>query len=134
MSANESQVGGAHYQSGYQHWDFVQDCLGGLYMEGCITKYISRWRKKNGLQDLEKALHYCQKLIELVAGEEGLSGFGIPDKRNISRFCRENSLGVHESRIMFLAASWEDMHDLLEMEKLIKVLMAEANDVEHFPV
>ena len=64
MSANERQVGGDHYRSRYQHWDFVEE--GGLgYLEGCATKYVSRWRQKNGVQDLEKAEHYVQKLVEL---------------------------------------------------------------------
>jgi hypothetical protein len=32
---------------------------------GCITKYVERYQDKNGLQDLEKAQHFLQKLIEL---------------------------------------------------------------------
>jgi hypothetical protein len=34
------------------------------YMEGCAIKYICRHGKKNGKQDLEKAIHYLQLLIE----------------------------------------------------------------------
>lgn len=43
MSANEVQVGGTHYRSAYQHWDFVIDADLN-YFTGQITKYISRWR------------------------------------------------------------------------------------------
>ena len=64
MNANEVQVGGDHYKSSLQHWDFVSQALCGCYLEGCITKYVSRWRKKNGKQDLQKAAHYLDKLYQ----------------------------------------------------------------------
>lgn len=35
------------------------------FIEGCIIKYISRWRNKNGLEDIEKIKHFCDLLIEL---------------------------------------------------------------------
>ena len=64
-NANAQQVGGGHYKgTTYQHWDFVMIALAGRYLEGNITKYITRWRKKNGLEDLKKARHYLTKLIE----------------------------------------------------------------------
>lgn len=64
-SANEIQVGGTHYnESQIQHWDMaVSYAL--PYLEGQVTKYVTRWRKKNGLQDLEKAAHFAQKLYEV---------------------------------------------------------------------
>ncbi len=68
IAVNDRQEGGSHYQSGIQHWDFViANALG--YFEGQITKYVTRWRKKNGLEDLKKARHFLDKLIEEV--EEG---------------------------------------------------------------
>ena len=60
MEANEYQIGGNHYQGEYQHWDFVCD-TDSHYLLGCATKYIARWRKKNGIQDLRKASHYLTK-------------------------------------------------------------------------
>ena len=62
--ANTRQVGGAHYRGGIQHWDFViaNDIP---YLEAQIIKYVFRWRKKGGLQDLEKARHCLDKLIEV---------------------------------------------------------------------
>ena len=66
MSANERQVGGSHYGGGaQQHWDMVvQHELD--YFQGQITKYVMRWKAKNGLQDLEKAQHFLEKYIEEV--------------------------------------------------------------------
>lgn len=65
MSANDRQVAGSHYIGVYQHWDYVID--GELnYFAAQVSKYIIRWRKKNGLQDLEKALHFWEKYKESV--------------------------------------------------------------------
>jgi hypothetical protein len=69
MSANERQVGGQHYkveQGKEQHWDRVAR-LGMDYFQGQITKYVERWKLKNGVQDLEKARHFLDKYIELNA-------------------------------------------------------------------
>ena len=62
---NAKQVGGDHYKSkAIQPWDYIaSNNLG--YLEGNIVKYVSRWKDKGGVQDLEKALHYLQKLIEV---------------------------------------------------------------------
>lgn len=67
--ANNRQVGGKHYRSSMQHWDWV--AANDLdYFQGQITKYVARWKLKNGIQDLKKAQHFLQKYIELVeAGE-----------------------------------------------------------------
>jgi len=67
MSANDRMVGGLHYQQSpdYQHWDYDIDCLKGRYLEGCVTKYVSRHRYKGvGFADLQKAQHYLEKLRE----------------------------------------------------------------------
>lgn len=65
MTANETQVGGGHYKTEIQHWDWV--AVNGLdYFQGQITKYVYRWKKKNGLEDLRKAQHFLNKYIELV--------------------------------------------------------------------
>lgn len=65
MSANEEQVGGDHYRlKAIQPWDFIAANELGFF-EGNIVKYVSRWRAKNGVDDLRKARHYLDKLIEL---------------------------------------------------------------------
>lgn len=63
-SANDKQVGGDHYKRlSIQHWDYV---LGNNipYLEAQALRYVSRWRLKNGIEDLQKAMHYLEKLIE----------------------------------------------------------------------
>jgi hypothetical protein len=65
LPANGIQHGGTHYKAlTIEPWDYV--ALNGLgFFEGNAIKYITRWRQKGGVQDLEKAVHYVQKLIEL---------------------------------------------------------------------
>jgi len=64
MSANDTQVGGTHYRTEIQHWDYVL-ANNIPYLEAQIIKYITRWRKKNGYQDLQKAEHFLRKLMEV---------------------------------------------------------------------
>lgn len=69
MTANDRQVGGSHYRcEGEQHWDRVNR-LGLDYFQGQITKYVERWKLKNGIEDLEKAKHFLEKYIELERGK-----------------------------------------------------------------
>lgn len=42
------------------------------FHEGNIVKYITRWRDKNGIDDLKKIVFYTQRLIEIE--EKRISG------------------------------------------------------------
>ncbi len=65
MAANDVQHGGGHYKKqAIQVWDYIT-ANGIPYLEGNVIRYISRWRDKGGLEDLFKAKHYVEKLIEL---------------------------------------------------------------------
>ena len=56
-------MGGNHYRTEIQHWDWA--AANELdYFQGCITKYVARHKKKNGLEDLLKAQHFLFKYIE----------------------------------------------------------------------
>ena len=59
------QVGGSHYKKySIQPWDII-DCYNLNFYEGNVLKYLLRYRDKNGVEDLKKAKHYLEKLIEL---------------------------------------------------------------------
>lgn len=76
MAANERQIGGDHYKKeGFpEHWDIVWE-YDLDYFQGQITKYVMRWKKKGGINDLEKARHFLDKYIELIrASEASLQG------------------------------------------------------------
>lgn len=65
MSANDTQVGGAHYKRfGIEPWDVIAvNDLDAFQAE--ISYYLFRWRTKNGLEDLRKAQHWLAKYIEV---------------------------------------------------------------------
>lgn len=64
MSARYKQVGGTHYREhAIQPWDII-DSYGLNFYEGNALKYLLRWRSKNGVEDLRKAIHYLEKIIE----------------------------------------------------------------------
>jgi len=62
--AAAKQVGGDHYQIPIQPIEYIlKNELG--YCEGNAIKYITRHKKKNGSEDLLKAIHYLQMLLEM---------------------------------------------------------------------
>ena len=64
MSAYDKQIGGSHYRSlKIQPSKFViENEL--LFPEGNVIKYICRHRFKNGKEDLLKAMHFIEMIIE----------------------------------------------------------------------
>jgi hypothetical protein len=64
-SALNTQVGGSHYRDkGIQPIIYIHaNDLG--FCEANVVKYVTRWREKNGVADLKKAIHYLELLIEL---------------------------------------------------------------------
>jgi hypothetical protein len=59
------QVDGSHYKDlKIQPLEYIH-ANGIPFAEGCVIKYVSRWRNKGGIKDLEKAKHFLELLIEL---------------------------------------------------------------------
>ncbi len=65
MSALERQEGGNHYKDmAIQPVEFIhRNGIG--FIEGCAIKYLCRWRVKGGVEDLKKARHFLDLLIEM---------------------------------------------------------------------
>lgn len=64
MKSLEKQYGGDHYKNrSIQPIEYIlaNDLS---FCEGCIVKYITRWRSKAGVEDLKKIIHYAEFLIE----------------------------------------------------------------------
>ena len=70
MSAYKKQIGGNHYRKyKVQPSQFVTENKL-LYPEGCVIKYVIRHQDKGGKQDLEKAKHMIDMIIERDYEEE----------------------------------------------------------------
>ena len=64
-STSLQQVGGDHYcNMAIQPAEYAQ--LNNLnFIEGCVVKYVSRHRNKNGAEDIKKAIHFLNLLLEI---------------------------------------------------------------------
>jgi hypothetical protein len=64
MKAIDKQEGGSHYKSFViQPVEFIHK-NNIPFIEGNIIKYVLRHKSKNGIEDLKKAKHYIDLLIE----------------------------------------------------------------------
>ena len=65
LKATDRQVGGKHYKNfKIQPIEFIT--ANNLnFIQGCVIKYNCRFDKKNGNEDLDKVIHYCELLKEL---------------------------------------------------------------------
>jgi hypothetical protein len=65
-----TQVGGGHYKSlAIQPVEYIH--ANGLpFIEGSVVKYVTRHRQKNGAEDIKKAIHFLNLLLELEYKEK----------------------------------------------------------------
>ena len=87
MSALDIQVGGSHYKdAAIQPVQYIEaNRLG--FLEGCTVKRVTRHDKPTGKgrQDIEKALHELQLLLELRYPLE-------PDRADLGDFGQQNMI------------------------------------------
>lgn len=122
--ANETQVGGDHYKKkAVQHWDFV-----GInqhsYLGGQVSKYLCRWKDKGGTQDVEKAAHFLDKLIELNEEPEIV-------RVQLDDFLAAQDVGVLERSIIALVHAYEtdgNIEFLRVAKKIMDDLVADVTD------
>ena len=122
VNPNAMQIGGTHYQSEYQQWDFTEKHgLGAL--EACIIKYLCRWRDKgNGLMDLQKAIHYVDKLIDLHK-YKGRVPKGCASVDDTQYFSAMQSLTNTEEYAVTLISRWSCLDDLVYCRTAIRRLI-----------
>lgn len=73
--ANAQQYGGDHYVNmGVQPWSAMESWMSpeafAGFLRGNAIKYLARADKKGGTEDLKKARHYLDKLLEVLGGNE----------------------------------------------------------------
>lgn len=95
--ALDNQIGGSHYKNmAFQPIELIA-ALRCSFIQGCIIEHISRYKNKNGAQDIKKCIHCAQLAIEL------------DDKRrcnnkvlsmNINKYILKNKLTILQRRII----------------------------------
>jgi len=116
--ANDIQVAGDHYRSPAQHWDFAVTHYGVAYLTSQVTNYVARWRAKNGMEDLHKALHYLMKLEEVLANPDG-------NRVTLDEFCKVNNLLPEECEVLSIMTSADITPELVQQaRRAIQSLLA----------
>ena len=66
IAPQDKQIGGKHYKSFYiQPYEFIsKNNLS--FFQGNVVKYVCRYLTKNGIEDLEKIIHYCELEIKKI--------------------------------------------------------------------
>lgn len=123
-----------HYASKYMHWHFVKD-VGMGYFDGCATKYVTRWRTKDGVEGLKKSLHFVNEMIR----DENHPMVAIPRTKSkpelfacIERFSRINDLHELEEQIVARLALGPHPGWLTTSRDMI-LLLIDAAEVDKYP-
>lgn len=121
--ANSRQIGGSHYKCDLQHWDIMTD-YGVSYLEACTTKYVTRAFKKNGLEDLKKASHYLEKMLEKVK----TIGYKprliiVPSNAVLEQYAQENALDKTQDEIIRILVSRWTPDQLIVAQGLVQILI-----------
>lgn len=117
---NDKQIGGDHYQAGFQHWDWIL-MVALPYLPATVTKYLTRWKKKNGIQDLEKSLHYLDKFID----DETRRHKEI--SQLTTNFINSNAIERYEARVTSLIMNYHlgDLSLLAEARRTLAGMLKE---------
>jgi hypothetical protein len=73
--SNDYMIGGSHYlEASIQPWDAMQSWMSHEqfvgFLRGNAIKYIARAEKKGGIEDYRKAMHYLEKLAEVLEQQQ----------------------------------------------------------------
>lgn len=70
LRVDSKQIGGSHYKTkAIQPWVYMEanytreEFIG--FLKGNAHKYLDRYKEKNGIEDLKKAIHYIEKLLQV---------------------------------------------------------------------
>ena len=62
----DRQIGGSHYKKfRIQPYEFIsKNDLS--FFQGNVIKYVCRYLNKNGVEDLDKIIHYCELEVDRI--------------------------------------------------------------------
>ena len=118
MKAIEEQVGGSRYKKLKMQPIELITKLRCSFIQGNIIKYISRYKSKNGLEDLDKCIHYANLAIELNDTRRCKdSEISV----SINSYIAKNNMSIMQRRVI-TAAVYNKYEDVIEIcEDLINL-------------
>lgn len=118
MSALQEQIGGGHYKKlKIQPVEYIV-ANNIPYCEGSCIKYLTRWRDKGGVQDLNKAKHFIDIIIYHVE-RIGVTHNPVTVTIHPYKYCLANSVPLNEGIAISLVTFWRECSgvDALHMAK-----------------
>lgn len=112
-----------HYSGPLQPIDFINDA-NIPFCEGNIVKYVCRYQKKNGLEDLEKADWYLDRLIERISVDPSSVYVYRPRTILLDDFINAQGLESREQVIVKIAVEYGSMNDRGYALQLAKTQLA----------
>ena len=109
----DTQIGGDHYaKMQIQPVQFIH--ANSLpFIEGTVIKYVSRWKSKGGLQDLEKARHMVSMLIAYGPDEHAVYMPGFYDLAcAVDDYVTANDIPQMEALIIEYVATWRQTNGI----------------------
>jgi len=84
-----TQIGGDHYKDmKIQPLEFIH-ANNIPFIEGAVIKYVCRHRDKNGVEDIQKAIHFLEMLINLEYVEDLCDLSRTSEEADEQRVCDE---------------------------------------------
>lgn len=113
-SVLDIQVGGNHYKSLQMQPIILITKANCDFIQGCIIEHISRYKNKNGKQDVEKCIHYAQLAIELLPDEKNYLNIGLGYS-----YSKTNNLNSYQTNIIIATLQ----RDFLAVIRVCKALI-----------
>lgn len=132
MKAIDTQIGGSYYKDMPYQPIVLIDKLELDYFSGNVLKYLCRYRQNGGINDLEKARHYCELAKELNVIKFSPSTL---DTEEVEDFVRVNQIREDVGEIILydlLSGLWDDAID--DINKLIEAYKIEQYDAPLPPI
>jgi hypothetical protein len=137
MAANDIQVGGKHYKTKYEHWDWATD-IGLSYLEGYASKYLARFGKPgtDPKKDIAKVFHIIEKISErsgqLLERRVKLSLDWVQEQT--IAFCEANDIDRVARQVVHDLSYWQTRADLREANKRVQWIMDELEKAQPVPL
>ena len=118
MDALKTQVGGTHYKNlPYQPVELIAK-LDLNFFQGNIIKYLSRYKGKNGKEDLQKAIHYAELANSLNVNSYVFFGENL--FKELGDYCEKNNFGKDILEILTQVVYQNWLSSVVKICNLIK--------------
>lgn len=111
----DTQIGGDHYKKLVMQPIVLITKANCNFIQGCIIKYISRYKCKNGKEDVLKCIHYAELALELLPEETNYFSLGLGYS-----YIKANSLSYYEGNVIIEALRGNYSNVIINCRKILQ--------------